>query len=86
MKIDCSFVSGLCKATNDEIVVSGMMSLVQALRMEAIAEGVETAEQAARLREIGCKVVQGYYFSEPLPPQAASELVSGRVQLLANSQ
>lgn len=39
VKIDRSFVSGLGKATNDEIVVSGMMSLVRALRTEAIAEG-----------------------------------------------
>ena len=76
---------GLGKATNDEIAVSGMMSLVRALRMEAIAEDVETAGQAARLREIGCKVVQGYYFSEPLSPQVAWELVSSRAQLLTNS-
>jgi EAL domain-containing protein (putative c-di-GMP-specific phosphodiesterase class I) len=76
VKIDRSFVHGLGRVTNDEIVVSGMISLVRALRMEAIAEGVETADQAARLREIGCKVAQGYYFSEPLPPQAASELLS----------
>ena len=84
VKIDRSFVSRLGKATNDEIVVSGMMSLVRALGMEAIAEGVETAEQAARLREIGCKVVQGYYFSKPLLPPAMSELVRSRAQLLTN--
>ena len=61
MKIDRSFVGGLVKATNDDIMLSGMMSLVRALNMEAIAEGVETADQAARLGEIGCKVVRGYY-------------------------
>jgi diguanylate cyclase (GGDEF)-like protein/PAS domain S-box-containing protein len=77
-KIDRSFVNGLGKVANDEIVVSGMISLVQALHMEVIAEGVETAKQAARLREIGCRIAQGYYFSEPLPPQAASELLSKR--------
>ena len=76
VKIDRSFVRGLGKVANDEIVVSGMISLVQALHMEAIAEGVETPEQAARLREIGCKMAQGYYFSKPLPPQAASALLS----------
>jgi len=80
VKIDRSFVQGLGKVTNDEIVVSGMISLVRALRMEEIAEGVETAEQAARLREIGCKVAQGYYFSEPLPPQAASALLSAQAR------
>ena len=48
MKIDRSFVGGLVKATNDEIMLSGMMSLVRALNMEAIAEDVETADQAAR--------------------------------------
>ena len=61
-----------------------MISLVRALGMEAIAEGVETAEQAAPLREIGCKVVQGYYFSKPFPSQAMSELLRSRAQLLTN--
>ncbi len=76
MKIDRSFVRGLGRVTNDEIIFSGMLSLVRALRMEAIAEGVETAEQARRLREIGCKMAQGHYFSRPLPPQAASALLN----------
>ena len=75
VKIDRSFVRGLGKVANDEIVVSGIISLVEALRMEVIAEGVETPEQAARLREIGCRIAQGYYFSKPLPPQAASALL-----------
>ncbi len=71
VKIDRTFVGGLVKATNDEIMLSGMMRLLRALNMEAIAESVETAEQAARLEEIECKVVQGYYFSNTLPPRAA---------------
>ncbi len=76
VKIDRSFVSGLGRVTNDEIIFSGMLSLVRALRMEAIAEGVETAEQARRLRKIGCKMAQGHYFSRPLPPQVASALLN----------
>ena len=44
-------------------MLSGMMSLVRALNMAAIAEGVETADQAARLGEIGCKVVQAYTYN-----------------------
>ncbi|MCA1738750.1 MAG: EAL domain-containing protein [Actinobacteria bacterium] len=75
VKIDRSFVSGLGKMTKDDLVVSGIVTLVRAMGMEAIAEGVETVEQAARLREIGCEIAQGYYFSEPLTPQAASALL-----------
>jgi EAL domain-containing protein (putative c-di-GMP-specific phosphodiesterase class I) len=80
VKIDRSFVRGLGKVANDEIVVSGIISLVEALRMEVIAEGVETPEQAARLREIGCRIAQGYYFSKPLPSEAVSAFLATDLQ------
>ncbi len=71
LKIDRSFVSGLgAGAGEDEVIAAGMVSLAHALGLRVIAEGVETEGQLARLREMGCEVAQGYYFSEPLDAEA----------------
>jgi EAL domain-containing protein (putative c-di-GMP-specific phosphodiesterase class I) len=72
VKIDPSFVAGLGERSEDEVVAWSMIRLAKGLGMEAIAEGVETAEQIARLEEMGCEMAQGYYFSEPLPSEAVS--------------
>jgi EAL domain-containing protein (putative c-di-GMP-specific phosphodiesterase class I) len=75
VKIDRSFVEELSEES-DEAVASGIVSLVRTLNMKSIAEGVETAEQLARLRQMRCEMAQGYYFSKPLPSEAASELLA----------
>jgi EAL domain-containing protein (putative c-di-GMP-specific phosphodiesterase class I) len=76
LKIDRSFVAGLRDDPSEGAAfLSAMISLGQALGMKTVAEGVETAEQAARLREMGCEMAQGNYFSEPLASEAASDLL-----------
>ena len=67
LKIDRSFIERLGE---DDGVAAGMVSLAHALGLRVIAEGVETESQLARLREMGCEVAQGYYFSEPLNDEA----------------
>jgi EAL domain-containing protein (putative c-di-GMP-specific phosphodiesterase class I) len=52
-----------------------MIDLTHALDMKVIAEGVETAGQLARLRDMGCDLAQGNYFSEPLPARALRVLL-----------
>ena len=79
VKIDRSFVEELGEET-DEVVASGIVSLVRALNMKAIAEGVETAQQLARLQEMGCDLAQGYYFSEPLPREEVPALLATHVR------
>ena len=85
LKIDRSFVEGLEKDPKDEGIVSAVIDLAQVLGMEAIAEGVESAEQAARPRQLGCHLAQGYRFSRPLPPEVAGELLAGGSPLGSDS-
>jgi EAL domain-containing protein (putative c-di-GMP-specific phosphodiesterase class I) len=72
IKIDKSFVKGLGEDVEDTAVVRMIIELAHTLRLEVIAEGVETEEQATLLKEMGCDFAQGYHFSKPLPPEAMS--------------
>ncbi len=76
LKIDRSFVDKLGTGAENESIVLGTIQLTHALNMRAIAEGVETAEQARILREMGCDMAQGFYFSKAVPAQDASSLLS----------
>lgn len=67
LKIDQSFVNDIAENSEDKTIVNTIVNMAHNLNMITIAEGVETAEQLAILREIGCDEVQGYYFSKPLP-------------------
>ncbi len=72
IKIDKSFVKGLGEHVEDTAVVRMIIELAHTLGLEVIAEGVETEKQAALLKEMGCNFAQGYHYSKPLPPEAAS--------------
>jgi diguanylate cyclase (GGDEF)-like protein/PAS domain S-box-containing protein len=71
IKVDRSFVDGLGDDAEDTAIVSSVVSLAHAVGVQAIAEGVETAEQQAHLQELGCDLAQGFLWSRPVP---ASEL------------
>ncbi|CVI62340.1 GGDEF family protein [Agrobacterium salinitolerans str. Hayward 0363] len=75
MKIDRSFLTHLPEKTKDSAIVSIMIQLAGSLGIDVIAEGVETAEQAAFLRMAGCPYGQGYYFSRPLPADAVEVML-----------
>jgi len=69
LKIDRSFVSAM--STDRSEIVRAIVGLAHNLRMDVIAEGVETAVHAAQLRELRCEYGQGHFFSEPLDSQGA---------------
>jgi diguanylate cyclase len=68
LKIDRDFVAGLLSDQEDQAIVTAIINLAHTLGVVAVAEGVENAEQARRLRELGCDFGQGYHFGRPLPP------------------
>jgi EAL domain-containing protein (putative c-di-GMP-specific phosphodiesterase class I) len=68
VKIDQSFVRGLGADQWDKRIVSAVIDLAANLGLRSIAEGVETSDQLAHLRELGCDQAQGYLFARPLPP------------------
>lgn len=67
LKIDQSFVRNMLSEPDAAAIALAVISLAHSLRMNCIAEGVETAEHVAFLREKGCDEIQGYYFSRPVP-------------------
>ncbi|MYN19689.1 EAL domain-containing protein [Rugamonas sp. FT107W] len=69
LKIDKSFVRDLGVSEGDQAVASSIIDLAHRLRLRVIAEGVETEQQCAFLRQNGCDEMQGYLFSRPLPPE-----------------
>lgn len=84
LKIDRSFVWGLGNKTNSANLCKAMVDLAKALGMSVIAEGIETAKQAEVLRELGCDMGQGYYYSQPVPIEEAIALMAKSFRVANN--
>jgi EAL domain-containing protein (putative c-di-GMP-specific phosphodiesterase class I)/GGDEF domain-containing protein len=69
VKIDRAFVKDTPENLDDVAIAKTIIAMAQALGLSTVAEGVETAEQLALLKNMGCDQIQGYYFSRPLPPE-----------------
>jgi diguanylate cyclase (GGDEF)-like protein/PAS domain S-box-containing protein len=67
LKIDQSFVRNIVGKKSDAVIVQTIIGMAQSLGIEVIAEGVETKDQHALLKEYGCYLYQGYLFGKPLP-------------------
>jgi EAL domain-containing protein (putative c-di-GMP-specific phosphodiesterase class I) len=81
LKIDRSFVRDLPSSSDDVAIARTVISLGQSLGMRVVAEGVESREQAAFLREQGCHEIQGFYFSPPLSAPACQALLLSGVTM-----
>jgi EAL domain-containing protein (putative c-di-GMP-specific phosphodiesterase class I) len=75
IKIDRSFVAGVDTSRPSAAIVNAVLSLGQSLGLEIVAEGAETAEIVAHLGSRGCRLVQGYYFSQALDPARAERFI-----------
>ncbi|HKP76526.1 MAG TPA: GGDEF and EAL domain-containing protein, partial [Longimicrobiaceae bacterium] len=78
LKIDRSFVHQLHADPTREAVIQTVISLSGSLRLDTVAEGVETAEEAAALQRMGCRIGQGFLFSHPLDPEAVGRMLAER--------
>jgi diguanylate cyclase (GGDEF)-like protein len=79
LKIDQSFIRNMREDRHEAVIPIAVISLAHSLRLDVIAEGVETAGQCALLREHGCDAIQGYHFSPPVEAAAfAAMLAEGR--------
>jgi EAL domain-containing protein (putative c-di-GMP-specific phosphodiesterase class I) len=67
LKIDRAFVKEIDDGGEAAAIVDGIIRLAHGLRLQVIAEGVETSAQAAQLRTFGCNQIQGYFYARPLP-------------------
>jgi sensor c-di-GMP phosphodiesterase-like protein len=75
IKIDKMFIDSIGSDRNSNTIIETLIDLAQNMRMEVIAEGVETFEQVVHLRELGIRAAQGYVFAPPLPSSAFLQLV-----------
>ncbi len=78
LKIDQSFVGRIATSSQDAAVVRTVIALTKNLDLEAVAEGVETEEQAQLLRDQGCPVLQGFLYGRPMAAEALTRLLNER--------
>ena len=80
LKIDRSFVNELAVNSDDAAIINAIASLARSLNLDVVAEGVETVEQARLLAEQGCHIMQGYFFSKPVPAEELTLLLAQGVE------
>jgi diguanylate cyclase (GGDEF)-like protein/PAS domain S-box-containing protein len=78
LKVDRSFVSRMLTESTSATIIAAVLSLAKSLRLVVVAEGVETAEQAAKLTDLGCALGQGYLWSKPVAAASAISLLAPR--------
>ena len=76
VKVDRTFVQGVAESPVDSAIVRAVIDLANAMGIAAVAEGVETKDQVAGLKMLGCHVAQGFYFSQPLRAGEFDELLT----------
>ncbi|RCU50005.1 EAL domain-containing protein [Corallincola holothuriorum] len=87
LKVDRSFLQGVPDDSDDSAITSAIVAMGKNLRLNVIAEGVETSEQCDFLLKQGCRLMQGYAFAKPQPAEEVSSLLDGTVgtfQVLAS--
>jgi len=84
IKVDRLFVQGAAQDSAESLaIIRAVVAMADSLGMTTTAEGVETAEEAALLRSLGCSKIQGYYFGRPMPAADARQVIARELKKLA---
>jgi diguanylate cyclase (GGDEF)-like protein/PAS domain S-box-containing protein len=78
IKIDRSFVRDICNDAGDQAMVASILALSKHLGLDVVAEGVEDLDQFYLLKQYGCRIYQGYYFSQPLSAANMTDYLAAR--------
>ena len=78
LKIDKSFVDPVADGEEGSALAGAILALARALRLETVAEGIETLEQVRGLQALGCRLGQGHFFSPPVPEGRLESVISAR--------
>jgi EAL domain-containing protein (putative c-di-GMP-specific phosphodiesterase class I) len=81
LKVDMSFIKDMDESEINTSIVKTIIELAHTLKLQVVAEGVETKSQAVALREMGCDVMQGYLFSKPLDNDDIAVLLKRNLNL-----
>ena len=76
LKIDQSFIKDIVTDPDDRTIISAVTVMAHTMRIKVLAEGVETEEQLAFLRDSGCDEAQGFLFSRPVPAREFEEMIA----------
>jgi EAL domain-containing protein (putative c-di-GMP-specific phosphodiesterase class I) len=80
LKMDRAFIRRIGDGKKDTDLVALILGIAKSLKIPVVAEGVETEEQLELLRKLGCPLVQGFYFSRPLPSVEFEDKVIRKMQ------
>ena len=75
LKIDQLFIQSLATDSDDSAITDAIITLAHSLKLQVVAEGVETEQQLAHLRQADCDIAQGFLFSEPVPADGFEKLL-----------
>ena len=80
LKMDMKFVRNMMKDEKSFKLVELVMDIAKFLNVPVVAEGVEDKIQMTKLKEMGCDLIQGYYFSKPVPPEEFNAFIEAEIQ------
>ena len=80
LKMDMKFIRNMQKDEKSMKLVELIMDIADSLHVPVIAEGVETEDQLMLLKERGCDIIQGYYFSKPIPPEEFTRFIEAELK------